>query len=443
VVIRTYQEMSPTEVAEIIKLSSSTMAGWSSTSLASRAACMRKVGAGLRESKEECAQLIHEEMGKPMKQAIAEVEKCAILCDYYADEGPKFLESTPMPTLKGFKQSYVAYRPLGTILSIMPWNFPFWQVIRMAVPTLLAGNTVILKHASNVQGCALKAEEILQKALGHEHAFRTLVISSKQVNAVLENPLVHGVALTGSTEVGRLIAAKAGHLLKKCVVELGGSDPYVILPDCDMDVAINSVVIGRMINTGQSCIGPKRIIIHKDIYDTFASKLVARMGETKYDEDFGPLVSVNAMEDIKVQVQSAVKDGAKVLYGDANGGTPPEPSAAFFNPIVLGDVEPTNTAFKQEVFGPLIPLIKANDELHALELANESEFGLGAAVFTTPEKGKEIAEHKLDAGMCFVNDFVRSDPTLPFGGTKQSGLGRECSYFGLMEFVNIKTVCVK
>jgi len=442
-VIRTFQEMTPTEVNGIVELSHKASMQWSSLSAEERASRIKNVASELRANKEECATLIHEEMGKPMREAIAEIEKSATLADYYASEGAGFLANTPMPRPKGFDQAYISYRPLGTILSIMPWNFPFWQVIRMAIPTLVAGNTVLLKHSSNVQGCALKTEEILQRALGIDNTFRTLVISSKQVDAVLSHPHVHGVALTGSTEVGRIIASRAGFLLKKAVVELGGSDPYVILPDCDLDAAVESCAVARLVNTGQSCISPKRIIVHKDIYDTFATKLVKRMENIKYDHDFGPLVSVDAKKEVRQQVEKSVADGAKVLFGSPDGGVPLDKSESFFNPIVLGNVTRDVACFREEVFGPLLSLTRAESETDALALANENEYGLGAAVFTGTAKGKQIAEEQLDAGMCFVNDFVRSDPKLPFGGTKQSGLGRECSYFGLLEFVNVKTVCVK
>jgi len=444
-VVRSWTEMTPKEVQDIIVQSREEFGRWSTLTVDERMERLSKVGTGLRENTDACAQLIHEEMGKPLNQATAEVLKCAQLVDFYVDNAAKFLASTPMPTLTGFSESYVCYRPLGTILAIMPWNFPFWQVIRMAIPTLAAGNTVLLKHSSNVQGCALKVEELLRNAMGMD-GFRTLLISSKQVDDVLSHPDVRGVALTGSTEVGRIIASRAGALLKKSVVELGGSDPYVILPDCDISFAVESCVTARLVNTGQSCISPKRIIVHTDIYDEFSAALVDRVNRAEYGREFGPLVSAQAKEEVSTMAQRSIDEGAKLLLGSPDGGKPTcsETSRdAFFQPLVLGDVRQEHTCFKEEIFGPVFALVRADNEEQALSLANDSSFGLGAAVFTNSSDGRRIAERDLDAGMCFVNDFVRSDASLPFGGTKSSGIGRECSYFGMHEFVNIKTVCVK
>jgi succinate-semialdehyde dehydrogenase/glutarate-semialdehyde dehydrogenase len=311
---------------------------------------------------------------------------------------------------------------------------------------MLAGNCVVLKHASNCQGSALLIEEIIKEVPGlPDNLFRTLVIPSGQVNAVLENTLIKGVALTGSTHAGQTVASKAGSLLKKCVVELGGSDGYAILADADIDLAAKAVVDGRMVNTGQSCIGPKRVIVHKAIRPEFEQKVVEHLATKTYGADFGPLVNAAAKVEITGMINDTVSQGAKVLAGGTAAAVPEgDCGDAFVAPTVLTDVKPGMTVFEEECFGPVIPIIEAASDEHAVELANQSVFGLGAAVFTRDlEKGTRFAVSEMDAGMCFVNDFVRSDPSLPFGGTKTSGLGRECAQFGLLEFTNIKTIAVR
>jgi len=445
-VFKEYQSMGDDEVRGIVASADGAFQAWRQQPPKKRAEALSALADLLRARGDEAAELISAEMGKPVSQAKAEVNKCAYLVDWYAEHGAGFLDNTPAKPLPGFKECFVTYQPLGVILSVMPWNFPFWQAIRMAVPTLLTGNAVVLKHASNCQGSALMIEDIFKSAPGlPENLFRTLVIPSGQVAPVLENDLVRGVALTGSTWAGQQVAGKAGSLLKKCVVELGGSDGYAILKDADLDIAAKAVVDGRLVNTGQSCIGPKRVIVEKSIKIEFEKKVVDLLSEKKYGVDFGPLVNAAAKEEITGFIDSTIAAGAKVLAG-GTGVSAPEGDCgeAFVQPTVLTNVTPGMQAFDEEVFGPLIPIIEADNDAHAIELANKSEFGLGAAVFTTDiKKGEEIAVSELDAGMCFVNDFVRSDPSLPFGGTKTSGLGRECSYFGMMEFCNVKTVAIK
>jgi len=445
-VFKEYQAMTDEEVSGIVTTSNKAFQTWRGVSPKDRAQALAALADLLRSRADEGADLMCKEMGKPIAQGKAEVNKCAYLVDWYAENGAAFLANSPVKPLPGFKTCFVTYQPIGVILSVMPWNFPFWQAIRMAVPCLLAGNAVVLKHASNCQGSALMIEDILRSAPGiPENLFRTLVIPSGQVNAVLENPLVQGVALTGSTYAGQTVAGKAGSLLKKCVVELGGSDGYAILEDADIELAANAVVDGRMVNTGQSCIGPKRVIVHKAIRKEFEQKVLERLATKKYGTDYGPLVNAAAREEISGMIDATVAAGAKVLAGGTGVAAPEgDCGECFVAPTVLSGVTPDMVVFKEEAFGPVIPIIEAESDEHAVELANQSEFGLGAGVFTRDlAKGTEIAVSEMVAGMCFVNDFCKSDPSLPFGGTKTSGLGRECAQFGMLEWTNIKTIAVK
>ena len=327
----------------------------------------------------------------------------------------------------------------------MPWNFPFWQVFRFAIPTITAGNGAILKHASNVQGCATAIEKCFIDSGFLENIFRNLVIPGQEVAEVIKDPSIAAVTLTGSTPAGKSVAETAGSVLKKTVLELGGSDPYVVLEDADLAIATDACVTGRTLNAGQSCIGAKRIIVHESVYDTFLTYLEEKlstkiMGDPLDEVDMGPMVSASARDEIHNQVERAIESGADLRMG---GHIPDGPG--YYYPItLLVNVKPGMAAFDEEIFGPVFSVIKANDEAEALSLANQTEFGLGAAVFTRDKiKGEEIAKKHLDAGLCFVNDFVKSDPRLPFGGIKQSGYGRELSSIGMMEFVNIKTVVVK
>lgn len=445
-VFKVYESMSDEEVRSIVNASHQAWQGWRRTAPVQRAEVLSLLAAALRSRADEAAELMSAEMGKPVHQAKAEVNKCAYLVDWYAENGAAFLEDTPVKPLPGFKECFVTYQPLGVVLSVMPWNFPFWQAIRMAVPTMLAGNTVVLKHASNCQGSALLIEDIIKSIPSlPQDLFRTLVIPSGQVNAVLENPLVCGVALTGSTGAGQKVAAKAGSLLKKAVVELGGSDGYAILADADIEMAAKAVVDGRLVNTGQSCIGPKRVIVDKSIRKEFEKRLVELLARKEYGTDWGPLVNAAAKEEIGGMIRDTVMQGATVIAGGLDIKPPAgDCGEAFVAPTILSGVKPGMTAFDEEVFGPVISVIEADGDEHAIQLANHSEFGLGSAIFTKDvEKGRSLAKSEMEAGMCFVNDFVRSDPSLPFGGVKTSGLGRECAQFGMMEFTNIKTIAIK
>jgi succinate-semialdehyde dehydrogenase/glutarate-semialdehyde dehydrogenase len=384
------------------------------------------------------------EMGKPLAGGKAEVEKCAWACDYYAEHAARFLADEPVAT--DATKSYVAFEPLGVVLAIMPWNFPFWQVFRFAAPALMAGNGAVLKHASNVPGCALAIEEIFRRAGFPEHLFRTLVIDAKQTSAVIRHRLVRAVTLTGSTAAGKAVAKQAGAQLKKTVLELGGSDPYVILEDADLDLAVETCVASRLINSGQSCIAAKRFVVVDAVRQEFEQRFVERMRRVRMGDpldtasEVGPQARVELRDALHRQVRASVERGARCLLG---GQVPPGPGA-FYPPTVLTDVTKGMPAYDEELFGPVAAIIPVRNERAALKVANDSVFGLGAAVFTRDvARGERIAAQRFEAGSCFVNAFVKSDPRLPFGGIKQSGYGRELSHFGIREFVNIKTVWVR
>ncbi len=441
--IKEYREMHPDEWQEILLMVDQDFRSWRETGLDHRSRKMSQVAELLLKEEERLGFLITSEMGKPLMQAIAEVEKCAWVCDYYAENVEAFISPEEIPT--EMQRSYVAFQPLGVILAVMPWNFPFWQVFRFAAPALMAGNGAVLKHSSNVSGCALAIEAIFRQAGFPENIFRTLLIGSQQVKAVIENPLVQAVTLTGSTPAGQSVAAAAGANLKKTVLELGGSDPYIVLKDADLDSAVSSCAAARMLNGGQSCIAAKRFIVDQAIVDRFTELMVGKMSSFHFGDPFeevglGPMARSDLRDELHQQVIDSIAAGARLLLG----GKIPAGPGAYYPPTVLADVCPGMPAFDQELFGPVAAVIAARDEEEALRLANQSEFGLGAAIFTSDlEKGRRIAELQLEAGCCFVNDFVKSDPRLPFGGVKNSGYGRELAAFGIREFVNIKTVCVK
>jgi succinate-semialdehyde dehydrogenase/glutarate-semialdehyde dehydrogenase len=383
-------------------------------------------------------------MGKPIVQSRAEVEKCAWVCEFYADNAEKFLADEIIKTEA--TKSFVSFQPLGVILAIMPWNFPFWQVFRFAVPNLMAGNAGLLKHASNVSGCALAIEDVFRKAGFPKNLFRSLLVKSNNVKEIISNPKVQAVTLTGSVPAGKSVASLAGSLIKKTVLELGGSDPYVILEDADLEKAAMSCVTSRLLNAGQSCIAAKRFIIVESVYDEFEKLYLEIMSKKKMGDpldeknDLGPQASFQLRDELHEQVLKSVGQGARLILG----GKIPEIDGAYYPPTILTNVKPGMAAFDEELFGPVAALIKAKDEEDAINLANKSVFGLGASVFTRDlKRGEHIAKEKLNAGCCFVNDFVKSDPRLPFGGIKESGYGRELSLFGIREFVNIKSVYIK
>ena len=438
--IRSYNQHSNVEIENILNSSCEAQKKWQNTDLKFRLACLEQLSEILSDSKREYSLLMAEEMGKPFKQGIGEIEKCIWLCNYYVENSVKYLDDKKIKT--GGQKSFVTFKPLGLILGIMPWNFPFWQVFRFAVPSIIVGNGAILKHASNVQGCAFSIESSFSRSGFPKHLFQNISISGKNVSKVIKSSKISAVTLTGSTPAGRSVAETAGKELKKTVLELGGSDPYVILEDAEIEKSVDSCISGRILNTGQSCISAKRLIVVESIHDQFLSFLEQKlskkiMGDPKDDVDIGPMVSIEAREEVHQQVLKSIEDGANLKIG----GEIPKIPGAFYPITLLSNVKPGVVAFDEEIFGPVFAVIKAKDENHAIDLANDSPFGLGAAVFTKNiNKGEEIAKNRLNAGLCFVNDFVKSDPRLPFGGIKQSGYGRELSIYGLMEFVNIKTV---
>ena len=442
--LKNYVEMSSEKSTEIISLADEAFRTWKETSFAHRSQLMKNAANVLRANSEEYSVLMTAEMGKPIVQSRAEVEKCAWVCDYYAENAERFLADEIVKT--DATKSFVSYQPLGVILAIMPWNFPFWQVFRFAAPNLMAGNAGLLKHASNVSGCALAIEDVFIKAGFPENLFRTLLVKSNNVKEIISNRQVQAITLTGSVPAGKSVASLAGSLIKKTVLELGGSDPYVVLEDADLHQAAMSCVTSRLINAGQSCIAAKRFIIVEKVYDEFEKLYLEIMSNKKMGDqldennDLGPQASLQLRDELHNQVLRSVEQGAKLILG----GKIPDFDGAYYPPTILTDVKPGMVAFDEELFGPVAALIKAKDEDDAINLANKSIFGLGAAVFTKDiKRGELIAKEKLNAGCCFVNDFVKSDPRLPFGGIKESGYGRELSPFGIKEFVNIKSVYVK
>jgi len=441
--IKHYDAATRGEVNAIIEAAHTAYRSWKHVDFAHRATLMKAAANVLRTCTDEYARLMAEEMGKPITQGRAEAEKCAWVCEYYADHAETFLAPEHVET--DATKSFVTFRPLGVVLAVMPWNFPFWQVFRFAAPALMAGNAGVLKHASNVPGCALAIEEVFRQAGFPDDVFRTLLIGSKQVDAVIGHPLVTAVTLTGSTPAGRAVARKAGDVLKKTVLELGGSDPYVILSDADVERAAQICTTSRLINSGQSCISAKRFVVVASKRDAFERAFVermrsARVGDPLQEEtEVGPQARDDLRDDLHHQVERSIARGARCLLG----GQVPDGPGAFYPPTVLTDVRKGMPAFDEELFGPVAAVIAVPDDDTAIEVANDSAFGLGAAVFTEDiERGERIAAQQLEAGNCFVNAFVKSDPRLPFGGIKESGYGRELSHFGIREFVNIKTVYV-
>ncbi len=440
---RTYDEMQPADVDRAVAAAHAAFLRWRGTSFEERAPLLRAAGRLLRERRRDYAELMTREMGKVLAGGLAEIDKCAAACDFYAAQAATFL--APEPVATEASRSFVAFEPLGVVLAVMPWNFPFWQVFRFAAPALMAGNAGVLKHASNVPGCALAIEEVCRDAGFPDGLFRTLLVPSKDVERVIEHPRVMAVTLTGSTPAGRAVAAKAGSLLKKTVLELGGSDPYLILDDADLDQAVATCVESRLINSGQSCIAAKRFLIPRRLAPDVERRFVAAMGAKVVGDPMregthvGPLARHDLRDQLHAQVEASRRAGARCLLG----GEVPEGPGAFYPPTVLADVAPGMPAYDEELFGPVAALIAVDGEEDAIRVANDSVFGLGAAVFTRDARRGEAVARRLEAGSCFVNDLVRSDPRLPFGGLKQSGYGRELGPFGIREFVNVKTVYVK
>lgn len=404
---------------------------WKTTTFQEKASVLRKVAENLRHNRDAYAQLIHLEMGKSLPESLAEIDKCADCSEFYAKEGEKFLQ--PISVSTEAKDSFICFEPLGIVLAIMPWNFPFWQAMRAAIPAICAGNGLVLKHASNVSGCALAMEKLWTEAFGGKRLFQTLLVRGEEAQSIIGHSLISAVTFTGSTPAGKAIAKEAGSFLKKCVLELGGSDPFIVFEDADLDLAAKIAAKSRLLNNGQSCISAKRFIVHRNVYSSFL-----RLLETEFQKsNVAPLARHDLREELQLQVDTAISEGATLICG----GKIPQGKGYFYPPTILSGVRDSMQIFSQETFGPVASVIEAKDENHAIQLANATSFGLGAALFTKNRKrGLEILQNEIEAGSCFLNDFVRSDPRLPFGGIKESGYGRELSEFGIREFVNIKTV---
>ncbi|HEY8491741.1 MAG TPA: NAD-dependent succinate-semialdehyde dehydrogenase [Dehalococcoidia bacterium] len=441
-ILATFDEFTPQQVDQALEQAARAFDAWRRTSFQERSRLMRSAAAYLRQHQARLAGLITAEMGKPIAQAEAEIEKCAWNCDYYAEHAAAFLADQPAPSSAA--ESYVAFDPLGTVLAIMPWNFPFWQVFRFAAPALMAGNTAVLKHAANVPQCALAIEEVFREAGFPEGAFRTLLIPSGAVAGVIQDPRVSAVTLTGSDTAGSKVAEASGREVKKTVMELGGSDPFVVLEDADLDAAARVGATARNQNTGQSCIAAKRFIVVDAVADAFLERFVAevarlRVGDpAERETDVGPLARDDLREGLEGQVRRSVEQGARTVLG----GHRPERRGYFYAPTVLADVTPQMPAFTEETFGPVAAVIRARDADEAVRLANRSKYGLGAALWTADlDRARRLAR-EIEAGNVFINGMVASDPRLPFGGVKRSGYGRELSEFGIREFVNVKTVWI-
>lgn len=442
--IKTYKSHNLKQISTKIEQTHHAFLNWRESPFNKRSELMLNLAKVLLAKKEDLAKLMTAEMGKPYLAGLAEIEKCASVCEYYAKEAEGFLKDQMVKTEAS--KSFITFQPIGVVLAIMPWNFPFWQVFRFLAPCLMAGNVGVLKHASNVCGCALAIEDLVIEAGFPKHVFQTLLVEGKKVNPIIENPLIKAVTLTGSTAAGKMVAEKAGSVLKKCVLELGGSDPYIILADADLIHAAETCVNSRLINSGQSCIAAKRFIVvksvEKEFIRLFKQKMEAKIMGNPMDKEthIGPQARVDLRDELHEQVKQSIKKGAKCILG----GEIPKGKGAFYPATILTKVKKGMPAYDDELFGPVASIITAKDEKEAIAIANDTVFGLGSAIFTKDlKKGEQIAKTQLQAGSAFVNEMVKSDPRLPFGGINQSGFGRELSCFGIHEFVNVKTVYIK
>ncbi|MDJ1430622.1 NAD-dependent succinate-semialdehyde dehydrogenase [Halostagnicola sp. A-GB9-2] len=442
--LETYEGESTAERDEAVERAEEAFAEWRDVPIEDRQRMLARAGEQLREKETEYAELMTAEMGKPIAQSRAEVEKCAWLCEYYAEHAAEHLQDERVAS-DADARTLISYEPLGTVLAIMPWNFPFWQAFRFAVPNLAAGNVGVLKHASNVPGCARAIEEVFREAGCPEGAFSSLLIGSDEIDEVIEDDRIDAVTITGSSGAGRSVAETAGSQLKKTVLELGGSDPFVVLDDADLESAVEKGTQSRLINSGQSCIAAKRFIVVDDVYDEFLERFVERMdgrvvGDPMDEEtDIGPQAREDLMETLDEQVQETVDQGAELHIG----GEPMDREGAFYPPTVLSDVPEGSPADHEELFGPVATVFRVPDEEAAIEKANDTRFGLGASVWTEDETRGERVARQFESGLAFVNELVKSDPRLPFGGVKESGYGRELARDGIREFVNTKTVWVQ
>jgi len=441
--LRVVDAFTPAQLESALQGAARAGVSWRDTGLAERARLLRQAAAVLRRHLDEYAEIISGEMGKPIREARAEIEKCAWVCEYYADAGPGFLEDEIIESDAG--RSLVAWQPLGTVLAIMPWNFPFWQVFRFAAPALMAGNTGLLKHASNVPLCALAIESVFREAGFPEGVFCTLMIPSAQVEAVIRDPRVQAVTLTGSEPAGRQVAATAGSMIKKTVLELGGSDAFVVLEDADLELAATNAVASRFLNNGQSCIAAKRFIVVEAVAEEFVQRfrtgVEALVIGDPLDEAtrIGPLARFDLRDELHRQVVESITAGAVAVTGcNPEGG-----GGAYYQPSILDHVQPGMCAWHEELFGPVATVIRARDEPDVVRIANATDFGLGGSVWTQDSDRGERVARQLECGAVFVNGMVKSDPRLPFGGIKHSGYGRELSRLGIREFVNAKTLWIR
>ncbi|HYU72250.1 MAG TPA: NAD-dependent succinate-semialdehyde dehydrogenase [Ktedonobacteraceae bacterium] len=441
-VLETFEPYSEQQVNQALDQARQAFLHWSTNSFAERGKYLHSVASHLRDHKTELARIAVLEMGKSITEAEAEVEKCAWNCDFFAENAESFLRDEKVAS--NASESYVAFRPLGVVLAIMPWNFPYWQVFRFAAPTLMAGNTSVLKHASNVSRVALEIERIFQEAGLPQGVLRTVLVPGSETGRLIEDSRIAAVTLTGSEAAGVEVAATSGHVLKKTVLELGGSDPFIVLEDADLDEAAQVAVTARFQNNGQSCIAAKRFIVVDSVAEAFEQKFVANTAKLKvgdpleYDTRIGPLARKDLQETLDQQVQQSIQQGAKVLIG----GKAREGKGNFYEPTILTNVTPQMSVFTDETFGPVAAIIRARDTEHALELANDSTFGLSSNLWTRNiEQARELTA-RIEAGGVFINGMTASDPRLPFGGVKRSGYGRELSSFGIREFVNGQTVWI-
>ncbi|MDA3860436.1 MAG: NAD-dependent succinate-semialdehyde dehydrogenase [Melioribacteraceae bacterium] len=441
--VKSFEKMSNEQVNKIITNSENTYKEWRTTTFENRANLLLKTANVLRKNKAKYAEIMTLEMGKPITQSIGEVEKCAWVCEYYAENVELMLNNEIIPT--DASESFVQFDPIGIVLAVMPWNFPFWQVFRFAAPALLAGNVCLLKHASNVPMSALAIEEIFIAAGLPDGTFKTLLIDSSQVADVINNPLVKATTLTGSEPAGMAVASASGKALKKSVMELGGSDPFIIFTDANIDEAVNVGVFARTMNNGQSCIAAKRFILVDEIADEFETKFVDKMNSLIVGDpmdsktELGPIAREDLLLELDYQVKTSEKQGAEIICG----GKRLDRDGAFYPATVLSNVQKGNLAYSEELFGPVAIMIRAKDEEEAIHIANDTPFGLGASLWINNiEKAKRVVK-EIDSGSVFINGMVKSDPRLPFGGTKTSGYGRELSHYGIKEFVNIKAVWIK